>query len=442
MSTLIRDLFSKTPPLARLVYLLIILALTTTHPYPGSWNDSSRIATVQSLVESRSLIIDNTAFVSTGDKVFINGHFYSDKPPIPSVLGAAVYLPLYHAGLRLHPGSSLSYYLVTLLIVRLFWILGVVTLFLQLEYAALDVKSRCLASLALGVGSLYFSWSTTFNSHELAAAFLSIGFYFLLRARFTSKPYLYVGIAGFFLALASTADMPTGIYYALFIPYLLRDQRLRTATVFYLLPLLLTLLPALALNYSIHHSIMPVQITRAYFHYPGSPWLGSDELSGMRVNTAGFAFTYGLSALFGSKGFLLYNPVLAIALWGLFRAIREKGPFYYEAIVIALGSSILVLYYVLFTNNYGGWSYSIRWFVPILPLLFFFTYPFFRNYSRTREICFRALLCIAITIAAVGAVDPWAHRDLSDVPFIANLKEIPADLDALRRLRERLQVVF
>lgn len=37
--------------------------------------------------------------------------------------------------------------------------------------------------------------------------------------------------------------------------------------------------------------------------------------------------------------------------------------------VVSAGSITLALYYLLTTNNYGGWSYSIRWFVPLLPLL-------------------------------------------------------------------------
>jgi len=425
-------MFAKTPPPAALLCLLVVLALLTTHPYPGSWNDASRIATVQSLVESRSFVIDNTAFVETGDKVSINGHFYSDKPPIPSVLGAAVYMPLYHYGLRLHLGSSVAYYLVTLLIVKLFWILGIVAFYLQLKFAGLNAQSRLLASLALGIGSLYFTWSTTFNSHELAAAFLSLGFYFLLRARFQALTRLNISIAAFFLSLASTADMPTGIFYALFLLYILRDQRLRKATVFYLLPLLLTLLPALALNYYIHHSIMPVQITGSYFHYPGSPWLNSTELSGTHINTPAFTLSYGLLALVGPKGFLLYNPIIGIALWGLTRTIRRRGPLFPEAVVVVVGSGILVLYYLLFTNNYGGWSYSIRWFVPVLPLLFVFVHPFFQTYTKKRAMLFRVLLCVGIGIALVGALDPWSHGNLSDVPFLANIKELPYDLRALQ----------
>jgi hypothetical protein len=88
-----------------------------------------------------------------------------------------------------------------------------------------------------------------------------------------------------------------------------------------------------------------------------------------------------LSERLGPKGFLLYNPIIAIALWGLVRAIREKRRFFYEGIVVSAGSAVLVLYYLLVTNKYGGWPNSIRWFVPLFPLLFFFLYPCFETYG-------------------------------------------------------------
>jgi len=193
-------------------------------------------------------------------------------------------------------------------------------------------------------------------------------------------------------------------------------------------------LPALAITYSIHHSIVPVQIVASYFQYPGSPWVGTDQLSGVHSNSAQFALGYAFSALVGPKGFLLYDPIIAIALWGLVRVIREKGHFFYEGIAVAAGSAAVVLYYLFATNNYGGWSYSIRWFVPLLPLLFFFLYPYFKSYGPKRARPFRVLLWVAIVISFVGAIDPWSHRDLSEVPFVANLKEIPYGVRALHKL--------
>jgi hypothetical protein len=424
----IRESLTKIAPQTRLLFLLAILALVTTHCSPGSANDESRIATVQSLAESGSLVIDKTSFSTTRDKVFITGHFYSDKPPMPSLLGAAVYLPLYHLGFGLHENASVPYYLVTLLTVKLFWLLGSVAFFCALGFTGLDAEKRFLASVSLAFGSLYFSWSTTYNSHELAAASLIIGFFFLLKARFSAQVNINLGIAAFFLSLASTADIPTGVFYALFLVYVLHDARLRHGAVWYVLPLLLTLLPALAMTYSIHHSILPVQIVRSYFQYPGSPWIESGDLSGMQINSILFSLKYGLLVLVGPKGFLIYNPILWIALWGLVRTLRHRGPFFYEAIIVAAGSIILALYYVLYTTNYSGWSYSIRWFVPLLPVLFFFLYPYFEAYDEKRVRNFRVLLGAAVVIALVGALNPWSDGSLSAAPFIANLKQLSTGL--------------
>jgi hypothetical protein len=144
----------------------------------------------------------------------------------------------------------------------------------------------------------------------------------------------------------------------------------------------------------------------------------------MRANSAGFVASYALLMLVGPKGFLLYNPFLWVALWGLVRAVRQKGPFRYEGLVIGSGSLVLVAYYVLTTNNYGGECYSIRWLVPLLPLLMFFLHPYFERYHKAPAAWFAVLLCLSIAIAFIGAFDPWSSFRSSNVPLIANIKQI------------------
>ena len=325
MLTALRQRLAELQPRGRLILLLWLTALGATHCAPTTWNDESRMGTIQALVESHTFIIDHTEFVSTGDKVFVDGHFYSDKPPLPAILGAMVYCPLYHLGLRLHGGNSLSYYFITLFTVSLFWLLGTLAFFQSLKFTGLDGERRLLAGVALSLGTIYFSWSTTFNNHEIAASFLAIGFCFLLKAKHENFGNRDLAFAGTFLSLAGAADMPTGIFFAMFLVYVLRDSSLRKRVLFYLLPLVVTVLPTLAINYSIHHSIMPLQIYRSYFEYPGSPWIGSDQLSGMVANDLTFSASYAFLTLFGPKGFLIYNPLVLVASWGLVQAIRQRG---------------------------------------------------------------------------------------------------------------------
>src|SRR5262245_39218547 len=83
----------------------LLIAAGSALGYAGGWNDGSRLATVESLVDFHTLAIDDSIFVrplldqvedaspypahepllenGTKDKLFIDGHFYSDKSPVP-----------------------------------------------------------------------------------------------------------------------------------------------------------------------------------------------------------------------------------------------------------------------------------------------------------------------------------------------------------------------
>jgi hypothetical protein len=76
----LRSRCARATPSHRLFTLLALIAAGTTHGAPMTWNDESRMATIQSLVESKAFVIDHSDYAATGDKVFVAGHFYSDKP--------------------------------------------------------------------------------------------------------------------------------------------------------------------------------------------------------------------------------------------------------------------------------------------------------------------------------------------------------------------------
>jgi len=385
------------------------------------------MATIQSLVESKTLVIDHSDFAATGDKIFVAGHFYSDKPPLPAMLGAIAYAPLYALGFRLREGASTSYFIITLLTVSLAWICGTGALFYALEYTGLDVDHRMLACLALGVGSTFFTWATTFNNHEIAAGCISIGFMFLLKARFEGGAR-NLAFAGLFLSVAAASDIPTAIFYAVFTGYVIARRETRRNVIFFLLPLILTAVPTAIADFSIHGSIMPVQIYHQYFQYPGSPWLGSDELSGVTANGPVFALMYALRTLFGPAGFLFYNPLLVLAIFGCVRVIQKKERLWPECLCVMLGSLVLCGYYWVTTTNFAGWSYSIRWFVPILPPFFFFLYPYLRDNSASRKRLFMTVFAVSTIIAGVGALNPWSPLVYSNVPFVANMKQFAEHL--------------
>jgi hypothetical protein len=271
-------------------------------------------------------------------------------------------------------------------------------------------------------------WTAVFNNHGLAASFVAIGFCAFIEARHGERPLLPIALSGFFLSLAAVCDVPSGAIYAAFGALVVTDSGLRRHTAAYLLPCFLTVAPYLLINYNISGSILPIQIHEAYFDYPGSPWIASGELSGISANDPGFFVSYAWGCLFGRNGFVLYNPLLLIAVPMLVQEIRRRGPFWREAVAVAAAVCVIFLYYVSVTNNEGGWSYSIRWFVPFLPMLYFFLYGYLARATRFRKRAFLTLAGLSILVAIIGIVNPWSNKQLNTVSLLSNLRVAAAGI--------------
>ncbi|WP_306203966.1 hypothetical protein [Actinoplanes sp. RD1] len=405
---------------------LAVLGLLSVLPTVNSWSDASRMATIQAIVEHHTFSIDRTVFLPTGDKVLVDGHYYSDKLAGPALIGAVVYYPIHALGFELAYGWNVAYYLITLLTVKVFWLAGLIAFYKSLGYTPLADRKRLWLTLALGVGSLYFTWSATFNNHSLAASWVAIGFFFMLRARHGFHVGRSLFVAGLFFSLCGGTDVPIFAVYGCFFLYVLAQRTLRRNAGWYLLPLVVTAAPALVVNYSISGSLVPVQLVADYFAWPGTPWT-PEELTGGGANSGRFLAEYAFTALIGSRGFLLYNPLMWLAIPLAVRELVRRRPFAREAAVAGVVTVVIVAYYLLFSNNYSGWSYSIRWFVPLLPLLLFFLYPVLDSHV-TLKVLFALLLLAGTAVAVIGVTKPWSNMSLSDYPLVANLHSLPKQI--------------
>ena len=174
----LKNRIQKAIPLLPYVLLLLLL---TKHA-ANSPNDQSRLATMESLVEQGTFAIDDSTFKDTVDKIFVNGHFYSGKPPVLSFLGAGFYFILHHV-FRLSISDSLTYYSLTLLLVGVPSILMLVFFSKSLAFTRLDPKDRWIITYALGGGTLILSYSVVLNNHTVAASLLCLAFYCWLRIK-------------------------------------------------------------------------------------------------------------------------------------------------------------------------------------------------------------------------------------------------------------------
>ena len=406
--------------------LAITAPLTSLRSVHG-WSEASRMALTQALVEFQTLAIDQTAFMDTGDKVLIGGHYYSDKLALPSLLAALVYAPLFRLGLRLEWDSgNLAYLLINLFTMKVVWLLGLAAFHHALSFTRLSGAQRLMVTFALGLSSLYLTWSATFNNHGLAAGWVAMGFAALLSLRRPGNEQLKCVGAGLSFGLAGASDMPILAVYAGFALWFLAQPDLRRLLPWYMLPLPLALAPSLAVNHAISGSFLPVQLVADYFRWPGSPWT-ADLLSGGHLR-GGLDFAlYGLTALLGDRGFVWYNPLLLVAIPMAVREAWRQGPFWREAVVAAGVSLVVGVYYIATSANFGGASYSIRWWVPLLPLWYFFLAPWFDTVARWRTWAFWVLFGLGVFVALVGVVEPWSRSGVP--PLAANLQEFGPRLD-------------
>lgn len=405
--------------------LLAIVALTTILPEVRSANDASRMSLVQALVEHHTLIIDQTAFVSGEDKSWVNGHFYSDKPATPSLIAALVYWPIHAAGITLGYGVNFAYFLIVLLVSKTAWWGGALAFYKGLRFLDVPEIGRFCATLALAVGSSYLTFSAAFSNHGLAAAAVAGGWFCYVRALHTDRVVSSLAASGLLLGLAGAADFPVIVYAAGVGVLVLADQRLRRGVWGYGLAVIAALVPGEAINLAISGSLVPLTLVADYYLWPGSPWK-REELTGASRFSGLELVRYAIGCLIGPKGFVSYNilvvPALVLAI-GRLPGLRRGRPWAREAAMVLTCTAILWGYYIGSSTNFSGYSYSIRWFVPSLPLLLFFLAFGWRQWGRWWSVLFWVLLVPSVVIALVGCLNPWSNISVSQTPFVANLVE-------------------
>jgi len=377
------------------------------------------MALTQSLVEHHELTIDQSTFKGTGDKLFINGQFYSDKPTMPSFLAALVYLPLYHLGLELSYSWNLAYYLIIFFVIKGLWIFSVLAFHQVQTLLGVEGRRRLYNTLIFALASQTFTWSSTFNNHSIAASTLMLGFSYFLIGKNVSRHRNNL-LAGFFFGLSAAVDIPTGLFFLGFAYLLLRSSSPKTVKLGFIAAGLLPLGFHFIINYQIGGTILPLQFVREYLYFEGSQWT-----DGVRANSPLSFLKYMFLSMLGPQGFLWYTPLLLFLVPIMIKQSGKGRPFYEETRAIGIASLLLMLTYFTLTQNYGGWGYGIRWFVPLIPLLYVFLFDIESVLqSIWQKRLFVGLVGYSFVIAVIGLINPWSNADLHSLPVLANLKQL------------------
>jgi len=390
----------------------IAIAMVSARDYAGGWNDGSRLATVESLVDRHTLIIDQSIFVrvpprphpaaprpypddepdlllhGTRDKLLIRGHFYSDKSPVPAVLMAALYQVLqWGTGLKASQQANRFTYWMTLGSSGLAYVVAVWCVFQAGGVLGLPVSLRLILVASLGLATVALTYTRHVNNHILLLAVAAALFLGLARlaqeARGGQMPRLRLVGLGMLAGLGYTIDLGVG-------PVLLactlgvvayRCRGLGPMAVF-----VLAALPWLALHHTVNYAIggtfRPANAIPEYMQWPGSPFTAQNMTGTWNHPSIGHFLVYAAALLFGKRGFFGHNLPLFLTLPGLV-AVRRQRPFELPEILGGVGwFAGTWLVYAVTSTNYSGVAASIRWFVPLLVPAYFLLAVVLRDHPR------------------------------------------------------------
>lgn len=370
-----------------------LIALVSARPYAGGWNDGSRLATVESLVDRHTLAIDESIFVKvanvesspyeagimrdprrprdllgTLDKLWIDGHWYSDKSPVPALLMAIVYQLLqWTTGLTASGHSQAFCYLMTVLSSGAAYVAAVAGIYQIAKTLQLSQLTRLAVTASFALGTLALIYVRYANNHILllgVTVLLLTCHLQLAKARDARMATLLAlgTLAGF----AYTIDL--GVGPPLWLGSLLLAGW-RTRSLKALAVITIATLPWLAahhgVNYATGGTFKPANAVPEYLAWPRSPF--QTNLTGQwNHSDLGRFASYAIQLLIGKKGFLGHNLPLLLALPAGFYLLRKRTPYWPEVLYCLCVSGGVWLVYAAGSTNYAGGCCSIRWFVPLI----------------------------------------------------------------------------
>jgi hypothetical protein len=408
---------------------LVIAALLTKH-HSVSWNDNSRLATIDALSRNHTFAINDERIFPTGDRYLYEGNFYSDKPPMLALGGAVGAFVLQRAGLFVDRRPDLGYYLLTLLFVGVAYTGGLAALYKILRiFSAGAVWSACVVVVA-GAATFLLPYATIFNNHVVSGALLAAGFRFLVDPRV--RPWSTALGAGA-IALAASIDISFAIFLALTPLLLVRNGFRRT-----IVPFAAATIPVAAiyfgLNVALSGSVLPPALNPRLWTYAGSAF-NANNLTGLAVHRSAWEhLRYAVDMLIGNHGLLTYMPILMLSAYGFIRGWQCRAAMRLEIAYIGIGCVMYVASYVWSSNDYSGFAYGVRWYAGIVYLALV-PLAFIEDAvvgSKLIRGIFIAVTFVSACTAVVGLVDPATPNNIGVPPFVANLGELLASRNPLK----------
>jgi hypothetical protein len=411
-----------------------------------SVNDLSRWATVYSLVERGTYDIDSSPWPPTIDRVRINGHFYSSKPPLlPTLLAGEYYLlkKLSFGKLSLQANPEA---VVRIVVATFNWLPFLAFLILYSRLFRHLTQQPWVSSYSVAVaafGTLITAFCVTLNNHTIAAFSAAFALYAGCRIWCGDTRKSLFATSGFFSGFAAVNEFPALAFLALGGAGLFWKAPRRTMTLF--VPLALVPVSAhFVTNYLAVGSLSPAYAQKQAYEFPGSYWKVDPE-TGRLVSTTTDPTTgrveirknidslyepwpvYLFHMVIGHHGILSLSPVLLFSFVGLLRLLRDRSsPIRALALLAALLTLLLLVFYIFFAGqrNYGGATAGLRWLFWLIPFWLLCLPAGLERGAAGKGFRMTALMLLAASALSVlyAARNPWSkpwiHKWLSYMAWI------------------------
>jgi hypothetical protein len=368
-----------------------VFAVVAARPYAGSrdsggWNDGSRLATVESLVDRHTFAVDDSIYIDpsraawppygpdnelaakygTFDKLLIDGRYYSDKSPVPALPMAAAYQLWRSVG---GPSAADRPDLFALLLTWLFaaipYVLAVWAVGRSMRSIGVPTPWDVVLTAGFAFATLAAAYAENVNNHILLLAVAAgVCEAMVRRGRVTTGRAAWLGLlAGFGYSIDLGAGPPLAVATFGFVVW-------QSGRLWPLLAFVAAALPFVAthhaITYAIAGTIGPANANPAYLQWPGSPFNATNTTGGWAHASFGKFLVYCLDLLFGKKGFLLYSPMMLMVLVALPYALWRPGRDRRAVVAMTFWGVATWLAYAATSRNLSGACLSVRWFVPLL----------------------------------------------------------------------------
>lgn len=378
----------------------IAIAALSAVDHAGSWNDASRLATIECLVDHGTWRIDESIFVDvvraggsdpnpfgeqaaafpggTLDKLKIGAHYYSDKSPTPALIMAGPYW-LWRAigGVSVAERPDLFCRAMSWLTSGLAFVITVVSFDVLAARWRFRPSARLLLAATLATGTMALPYSRSVNNHEILLAIMA-----LLCLRIDHLEDTWHGVvAGGLAGIAYGVDLGAGPVIVIcstgFMVWHTVIASRRSNSFMPLAAFVVALAPGVLLhhflNYQIGGTWRPANSNPEYLNWPGSPF-NTANMSGQWSHASVVSFVaYAMDLLVGKKGFLGHNLPLLIGLIGCKKLLRRP---HRRQVMVAWSLAVSIgiwLIYAIGSSNYSGACVSVRWYVPVIAPMWYVT---------------------------------------------------------------------